>query len=91
MELDLPLQLHGKNCTLRSLIVGRGRERKIKKKCTEGAEKNVNWAIKKMEEQVKHTDMLKNGDKFNFNKISKQVQHLRQKVRYKNKVKKGKR
>jgi hypothetical protein len=30
-----------------------------KKKCTEGAEKNVNWAIKKMEEQVKHTDMLK--------------------------------
>lgn len=44
-----------------------------------------------MEEQVKHTDMLKNGDKFNFNKISKQVQYMRQKVRYKNKEKKGKR
>jgi hypothetical protein len=91
VELGLPLQLHGENCTLRSLIVGRGREHKIKKNCTEGAEKNVNWAIKKMEEQVKHTDMLKNGDKFNFNKISKQVQYMRQKVRYKNKEKKGQR
>jgi hypothetical protein len=91
VELGLPLQLHGENCTLRSLIVGRGGEHKIKKNCTEGAEKNVNWAIKKMEEQVKHTDMLKNGDKFNFNKISKQVQYMRQKVRYKNKEKKGKR
>ena len=53
--------------------------------------KKVNWATKKLEEQVKNTDVLKDGDKFNYNKMSKQVQHLRQGVRYTYKGKKGKR